>query len=1116
MGNCCSTEATTSTSNPVNSSNELTAPLPLSLKGSSSTNTSQTNQDHDVMHKRSPYLNDSSTTSSQSSIHTNVSRSPQKGATQFLASTGNDAPSRTQSVSIGNYSIRYAFYSKRGFYPESRRKPNQDSYYCQTRFDNDASKAFFAVYDGHGQFGDVCSQFAAEQLPRHVEKCMSEKTSIQSALTQAHIHTNIEMHEASFDDSMSGTTSISVLFRGNEIHVANVGDSRAIIAKDDTKDTLNLVAKPLSIDQTPFRKDERERVKKCGARILTVDQVEGLEPIHENWGLKLGEEIDENGDPPRIWHPYGQYPGTAFTRSIGDSVSEDLGVTAEPEILSKTLNIHDRFIVIASDGVFEFLTSQNVVDLVKHFDDPSDACQALVEEAYNRWLQYEVRTDDITAICIYLDGVTDDRDSQRGSIYAGAEVLSMQSMLRPVRGALGTDHRRRDTIVGTDAIRLSLTDTMLSDVTEENHTTSTSDGPCLTPIPDGEMQWFKDAVRENFLFNHLPDEKVMEIAGLLTRIKVKKGEIVIRQGTPGNTFYIVESGNLEVRVLSSTDDVPDDDEMPHDRFGDCVHSYNATTRFHPTFGELALIYSKPRAATVIALTDGILWGLDRHAFRSVLIQGRPLCDVVHRLRQIRLLRPLTIAQTSLIAEELKPVRFSAGEVILHEGMLENGFYLITSGKVECRFRINDQAAMVLKSFDYFGEVSLVKKRSISQRTVTAVDATECLFIDKNALEQAVGKLSTILEKDRARRNRKEYYKMARKNATPDSLLGFGDLPENTPKIPFSTQNLEIAGQVLSENTNLVRLVTIKETVPPVYMTLRTASKQAVFDASMHKHICGERDIYIALHEHNVLVPSVIATNTSETDIHLLYDTQLVGTLESFLNNEPHNEPFVRYYSAQALLALEFLHSEGIVSRTLDPSNLLVDRNGQMRMLNLRLSKYVGRGRTYTVCGTPEYLSPEQIKGEGHNIAADYWALGVFIYELYCGKTPFQKEEKDDLTVLNVIASYDPTTLEWEGHPSKELRDLVAQLLNPDFSARLGFRHKDQRQNVQASCDEIKEHPFFAGTSWEATKAGSFSAPLEGAAAARFNEIITSRVDSTHKELNIGPSYTGESAWLSRF
>jgi serine/threonine protein phosphatase PrpC len=71
-------------------------------------------------------------------------------------------------------------------------------------------------------------------------------------------------------------------------------------------------------------------------------------------------------------------------------VSEELGVFAEPEILSKALNKHDKFIIIASDGVFEFLTSQNVVNIVQKFDDPLEAAQALVEEAYNRWLQFEV------------------------------------------------------------------------------------------------------------------------------------------------------------------------------------------------------------------------------------------------------------------------------------------------------------------------------------------------------------------------------------------------------------------------------------------------------------------------------------------------------------------------------------------------------------------------------------------------------------------------------------------------------------------------------------------------------------------------------------------------------
>lgn len=106
---------------------------------------------------------------------------------------------------------------------------------------------------------------------------------------------------------MSGTTAISVLFDGNHIHISNVGDSRAIIVQEDPV-SGKMLSRPLSVDQTPFRKDERERVKKTGARVMTVGQLEGVEPIHENWGIQLEEEIDESGDPPRIWHAHGDYP----------------------------------------------------------------------------------------------------------------------------------------------------------------------------------------------------------------------------------------------------------------------------------------------------------------------------------------------------------------------------------------------------------------------------------------------------------------------------------------------------------------------------------------------------------------------------------------------------------------------------------------------------------------------------------------------------------------------------------------------------------------------------------------------------------------------------------------
>lgn len=186
---------------------------------------------------------------------------------------------------------------------------------------------------------------------------------------------------------------------------------------------------------------------------------------------------------------------------------------------------------------------------------------------------------------------------------------------------------------------------------------------------------------------------------------------------------------------------------------------------------------------------------------------------------------------------------------------------------------------------------------------------------------------------------------------------FDSEPQNA-KLPKSVNQLEVVGDVFFDPTNTIRLVKVKGSSPSSYMTLRSVSKQAVFDASMQKHVCGERDIYIALYEKNTLVPNVYAMNTNETDIHLLYDSQIVGNLEDFLGGEPHGESFVRYYAAQVVMALEFLHAvsgvcvfvsctwlpcltivsgvqEGIVSRTVDPANLMLDRSGNLRMLNLR-------------------------------------------------------------------------------------------------------------------------------------------------------------------------------------
>lgn len=107
--------------------------------------------------------------------------------------------------------------------------------------------------------------------------------------------------------------------------------------------------------------------------------------------MSLGNDIDETGDPPRVWNNTLEIPGCAFTRSIGDAIAEKIGVNAVPEIVRWKLESNDKFIVIASDGVFEFLTSQNVVDIIAQYDDIVKAAKFVVEEAYRLWLMYDDR-----------------------------------------------------------------------------------------------------------------------------------------------------------------------------------------------------------------------------------------------------------------------------------------------------------------------------------------------------------------------------------------------------------------------------------------------------------------------------------------------------------------------------------------------------------------------------------------------------------------------------------------------------------------------------------------------------------------------------------------------------
>lgn len=710
-----------------------------------------------------------------------------------------DAIAQTKSIVCNGVTMKYAYVSQRGFYPEEPFKANQDAYCVHHTLVPMTDDTFFAVFDGHGKDGDGCAIFAKNELPKQIRKhvvAMKKehpdedftKDQMQQCLLKAHVETNKNLREdVIVDDSLSGTTAISIYFHGNRnrITVSNLGDSRAVLGQcDPTGPSFHhtsapLKALPLSRDQTPYRKDERARIRATGARVLSLDQLEGLEPLDASdsagcdhlggsvsGGMTgpedfvLGDQLDEGGDPPRVWHAEEDYPGTAFTRSIGDALAEELGVFAQPEMLTREIQPMDKILVVASDGVYEFLTNQSVIDICAKFSDPLEACRAVVAEAYELWLQYELRTDDITIICIFIEGLKVDkgristlptiadgasdaagveqRKNNDGSDIGGVasedlvdSSVLIEEGLRPVRNTVSKEKSK--------AIeKLKLQGKVLND-----------GGMSDEPVDLAELATFKtaeekgaiaDAIKASILFRNVTDEQRELIYSCMESIPVEAGTWVIRQGTVGDRFYIVDDGLFEVRI------VPDGEEDLTGEGGHIVHQYEGSRakHAHPSFGELALMHSAPRSASIVAKTDGHVWALHRAAFRQILIQAQDhRKDLKRVLHSIPFFSKLDTDGINNLAAIMEDITFGRGDNITDQGRDGEKMYIMESGSAySTEIHGSETRRGTVKTGAFFGHELLTTSngRGKYSQTIMALQTTTCWQLDVPLLKQTMGPL----------------------------------------------------------------------------------------------------------------------------------------------------------------------------------------------------------------------------------------------------------------------------------------------------------------------------------------------------------------------------------------
>lgn len=933
--------------------------------------------------------------------------------------------------------LRYAYLSQRGYYPEDLYKANQDAFKVVEKFDGKPEQLFLGVFDGHGVDGDSCSYFVRDNIEAELKRQMRKyPDDFEKAYKESFIGVNVRMHEQDFDDSMSGTTAIAAFFTNTQFTVANIGDSRAVVGEKKGK---RVIAYSLSIDQTPYRADERERVKAAGAVVMSCDQLEGIVPYHENWGVNLGEELDNGGDPPRVWAPGKSFPGCAFTRSIGDAVAESIGVTAEPELLRKELTEEDQFIVLASDGVWEFLTNQSVADMIMKFSDPLDACRAVVAESYRLWLQYEVRTDDITMILAFIDKGTDEgevpesmrknRGSRRGSadqISVGLDIVGRAGgENRPVRRGLSKEKKKQMSIATAAMAEEDLTDWVMEKV----------------PKSPDELKRIAEAVKANFLFQHLSGAQTQMVYDVMKKVSVSKGDVVIRQGDQGDWFYVVDEGEYQVTQQAGGKEVE-------------------ILKYAPGagFGELALMYGKPRAATIKATTPGVLWAMDRKSFRSILMKSSSV-SLTRTLRSVDVLKSLSVGQLQRLQDLLSEVTYKEGEYIITQGEASENLYIIAEGRVRITKEEGgkEKHVMDLGNGAYFGERALLNNEPRAANVIAAAPTVKLLHISKDAFEEVLGSLQEIIDFDRQTREKIAHQKamvqeqegLANVNVQSvlDAIEGVSCSPE-----PFQYTLCKLKGREYS---------------------VKVGSKAKVVEAGMQARVMAEKELVTSLVQHNRFAPLALVTLQDDNCLYTIFKNRVAMDLAALMGEQGFDEPTAKFYTASVCCALEHLRQIGIIYRNLTPDVLVVDDKGYLQLMDMRYAVKVDSAPV-DFCGYAHYLSPEQVSGQGHGLAADFWALGILTYEMCCGgANPWLTGDpaKDgEVGVYARISAHTHGGLMFpEGSkPSDELTTLLNEFLHPIASSRLGEKGVGPR--------EVRTQKWFNGFNWEKLEAGRLDSP----------------------------------------
>ena len=305
-----------------------------------------------------------------------------------------------------------------------------------------------------------------------------------------------------------------------------------------------------------------------------------------------------------------------------------------------------------------------------------------------------------------------------------------------------------------------------------------------------------------------------------------------------------------------------------------------------------------------------------------------------------------------------------------------------------------------------------------------------------------------------------------------------------------------------------------------YYAIKSMRKDQIISEGIADNILVEKNILIKSQCEFILKLSFFF----QTPERIYYVTPFIkgGDLYHKLKSEIFfKEDLVRFYTAQIAVALQYLHNLEITYRDLKPENILLDEDGYIKLCDFGSSVIIrGTEKVKNFAGSPEYAAPEIITYSGHNFMCDWWSLGILIYELLYGNTPFFNMDKTRMyDLINTGAISFPKFIQIEGEEkprnykvSEDAKNIISKFLEKDPGTRLG------RQGL----DEIKKHPFFSGINFDDLNKKKIKPPFRPNFS-KEEQDLTNNFDEEYLKLEISDSPIGDwakekeySNWFDNF